>query len=151
MLEQQRAEAAVLELVGHDERHLGIARAGDAVVAADRHDPVLDQRDEGHPVAVVDVGEPLDLPGRQLGVRVEEPEVDGPRREPPVELHEPGGIAWADGAHVDRATVPGEDVALPPLEDLVDDLGVPHEPIVRQTRPARPRPKVPDLGVRRPF
>ena len=61
MLEQHRADAAALLGVGDDERDLGFVGAGVPFVAADGDDLAGQHGDEGDPVVVVDVGEPVQV------------------------------------------------------------------------------------------
>ena len=93
VLEQMRADASSLPTVGDDERHLCVARSGDAVVPADTDDVVSDEREQRLTVVMVDMSEVHDLGACELRVEHEEPK---PRRfvaEALVEPHE--GIAVA--------------------------------------------------------
>ena len=69
VLEQQLADAAALLGVLDEERHLGPAGAV-ALVAAERDDPLLERDHEGHPLHVVDLGEPLTSRSESLGIAV---------------------------------------------------------------------------------
>ena len=56
-----RADATSLPTVGDDERHLCVARSGNAVVPADTDDVVSDEREQRLTVVMVDMGEVHDL------------------------------------------------------------------------------------------
>ena len=88
-------------------------RRVDAVVAADADDLAVEGRDEGDPVVVVDVREPVDVPVAQLAQRREEPQVDGLRRLPAVEVADAVGVVGRDGPDVRDGAVPEDDVRLP--------------------------------------
>ena len=66
VLEQDRAQPAALVRVLHEEGDLGVVGAGIAVEAPHPDDLVAEQYHEGHPVDVVDVGEPVQVAVRQL-------------------------------------------------------------------------------------
>ena len=65
------------------------------LVAADPDDPVGVDDHVGHAVDIVDVGEPLDLAGRQPGVDEEEPPVDRTGRQAVVEVGQAVAIGSA--------------------------------------------------------
>ena len=75
VLEQHRPDALALVVVADVERDLGAARV-DAVVAADADDVVAHRHDEGDPVDVVDVREPVDVGVAEPSQRREEAQVD---------------------------------------------------------------------------
>ena len=85
VLEQQLTDPAALVLVLDEEGHLGVARA-DRVVAPDGDHVPGDQQDQRHPVAVVDLGEPVEVAVGELRHRREEPVVLRLVRDPAVEV-----------------------------------------------------------------
>ena len=108
VLEQQGADAASLVLVADHEGDLGLVAAGRAVVPADRDDPLVELDDECLAVGMVDAGEVLDLPLRQVRMGGEEAQVDALRAQPLVEGDQGGAVIGPDRPDVAGAAV-GED------------------------------------------
>ena len=69
-------------------RNLGVVRASEAVESAHRDDVGTVEHHERFTVVMVNVGEPLDLVRRQVGVKDEEPQPRGLVRQPVVEANE---------------------------------------------------------------
>ena len=86
---------------------------GQPVVPADRDDLVVEHRHQRHPVAVVDVREPVQVPLRDPRVRPEVPQVAGAVGEPGVERDERVRVLRADRPQVHHAAVGDDDVGLP--------------------------------------
>jgi hypothetical protein len=113
VLEQDRAEASALVGVLDEEGDLGIVGSGVPVEAADRDDLIAQQHDEGHPVDVVDVGEPVQVLVREPLHGAEEPVVAGLIAAAVHQAGERLGVLGTDRAQMHRATVGGHDVGLP--------------------------------------
>ncbi|CAB4907925.1 unannotated protein [freshwater metagenome] len=114
VLQQHRAQPASLVGVLDEEGDLGVVGARVAVVAADADELLAQQDDEGHPVVVVDVGEPVEVLVAEPLHRPEEPVVAGLVG---AALHQPDdavGVLRGDRAQVHRAAVGGHHVGLPP-------------------------------------
>jgi hypothetical protein len=112
VLQEHRAHAAALVGVGDVERHLGEVVL-DPVVAADPDDRVAGQDDEGHPVGVVDLGEPAQVAVGQARHGREEAQVRRARRLGHVEGLELLGVLGRDRPQVRRAAVAQDHVGLP--------------------------------------
>ena len=113
VLEQDGAEPSPLVLVLDEEGHLGVVRAGVPVVATDGDQRVAEEHHEGHPVHVVDVGEPVQV---LLGQPLHRPEEAVVARLVAAAVHEADqalGVLRADRPKVHRAAVGGDDVGLP--------------------------------------
>ena len=91
--EHRGSQAVALPKVGHDECDLRLIAVIDPVEAGDADDGAVDPCDDRLAVAMVDVGEPVDLGGAELGMHGEEPEVGRLRRERAVEADQISGIA----------------------------------------------------------
>ena len=111
LLEEGGGDAGSLVVVSGDEGDLGAWAVGEAVVAPDADDLRADDRDQCLAVVVVDVCEPLDLGGAEMGVDGEEPRPLGLGRQPLVEADERGGVGRDDGSDVEtgasRRPLPG--------------------------------------------
>ena len=129
VLEQHRADALALEVVADVEGDLGAAGV-DPVVAADADDVVAHRRDEGDPVGVVDVGEPVDVGVAQLAQRREEAQVDRLVGLRGVEAPDAVGVGRADRPHVGDGAVAQDDVGLPLRGVAGRERLVLHGPIV---------------------
>ena len=110
MVEQQRADAAALVLVGNGERHLRGGRlAGQHGVAADPDDPLLSVLEQGgHQGDFLDEVEPRELVELRVGespLGAEEPVVHRARSQALEVIEQPLAVVGPDGADVDRATV----------------------------------------------
>ena len=113
VLQQQRPESPVLELVGHHEGGFGRVGVLQPFVASHRHDPLAPRGHQRHPVVVVDRGEVLDLGGAQRGVGREEPVLDRLGRQSLVEGPQPIGVLGRDGPDVHRLAVHQDDIGFP--------------------------------------
>ena len=124
VLEQDRAQPAVLVIVADDEGGLRRAdhgcavRAERALVAAHRDDLVAEQDHQRHPGVVVDDGEPLQVSRGDLRVRPEVAQVAGALGEPGVELHDCIRVARQDRTQVHHTAVRRHHVGLPVLRVL---------------------------------
>ena len=114
VLQHDGGEPAALVGVFDDEGDLGLVLAH-LVVADHRDHGVADRGNQGYPVFVVDLGEPLDVAGGELRVGSEEPVVDRLRGEPRVELLEEGGIVRSDRPDVRGAAVGQHHIRFPVL------------------------------------
>ena len=126
-----------------EERDLGVATTPVTVVAGHAHQLVTDQADEGHPVAVVDVGEAVEIALGETGPGREEPEVDALGGLTFMEPQDQLGVVGSDGTNRHRSAVGEDHVGLPParIEPSRGILG--HSP--EDTGfPLLPRPR---LGV----
>ena len=112
VLEEQLPDAAALVLVLDEERHLGVART-DGVVAAHRDHLAGDEQDQRDPVAVVDLGEAVEVALGELGHRREEPVVLRLVGDPAVEVDQQVAVLGLHRPDVRRAAVAQQDVRLP--------------------------------------
>ena len=114
VLEEDRGDPPAVVGVVDEERHLGVAAGPVTVVAGDADQLVADDPDERHAIDVVDVGEPLQVAGRQAGSGREEPEVDALGRLALVEPLDERAVVGSHGPDVHGAAVGERDVGLPP-------------------------------------
>lgn len=117
-LEKTSPDAVVLVGIGHDEGDLGlrwIAAAllvAEAIVASDGDQAVSVFDDQRQPIAVVNVGEMIDITVRERGVRAEVAKVDRPRRKFGMESPQTGAIGRQDRPHSEPVAVGHRHVAL---------------------------------------
>ena len=113
LLEQARADAAALELVGDGEGHLGGRRVAQAVVGRDRHDALASVRrersDQRAAIGPVRVERVADERGGERGQPVEA-QVEALRREALEERQERGPVGLGRRAEPERAPVLEDDV-----------------------------------------
>ncbi len=113
VLEQDRADALALKMVGDVEGDLGQAVVVEPVITRDADDLVLQRRDDGGARVVVDVREAIDvLLGDLLDGR-EEPQVDRLVGLLAVEFLQIVGVGRDNGPHVRDRSVTQNDVGLP--------------------------------------
>ena len=112
VLEQELADAAALVGVLDEEGDLGVA-GPDHVVAPDGDHVPGHEQDHRDPVAVVDLGEPVEVALGELGHRREEPVVLRLVRDAAVELDQQLAVLRLDRPDVGRAPVAQQDVGLP--------------------------------------
>ena len=113
MLEHDRRQAAALLVVFDDEGDLGSLFVFAAVVASDSDDLPLELGDERESIAVVDLGEVMQLRLGDLRQRREEPEVDRLWREPTVQIAQLLEVVGSDRADMCGAAVDEHDVGFP--------------------------------------
>jgi hypothetical protein len=109
VLQEDRADAASLVLVGDRERDLRCVRLVGARVASDPDDALgavlAQRRDEARTVGEVETRELVELRVGESPLRAEESEVDRACAQPVEVLDEPLPVVRADGADVDRPSV----------------------------------------------
>ncbi len=101
MLQKKRADAASLEVVLDEERHLGdplvaLALVEEHVVPPDGDHVVTLVGHERHAILVVDVGEMAELVRGQVGLDLEEPPIDALGADPLEELVLVGSVLRLD-------------------------------------------------------
>ena len=112
VLEQELADAAALVGVLDEEGDLGVA-GPDHVVAPDGDHLAGHEQDQRDPVAVVDLGEPVEVALGELGHRREEPVVLRLVGDAAVELDQQLAVLGLDRPDVRRPPVAQQDVGLP--------------------------------------
>ena len=95
-----------------DERDLGGVRIGQLLVAPDRDEVVAEDRDQGFPAGVVDLGEPLEVACGDARVRREVTQVAGAVGEARVQCHDRVRVVGPDRAQVHGAAVGEHHVGL---------------------------------------
>ena len=106
-LQELGAEAPTLVLVGHGESHLsGPVLVRLAVVAGQPDHPAVQDRDQCHPIRVIDIREELDFLRLEGLLDPEEPEVPGFRAESLEEFDQERPVTSLDRPDPRSAAVP---------------------------------------------
>src|SRR5918995_3469333 len=129
LLEQPRADAAALVVVGHGERHLRGLRVTKPREVRDGHDAVVDAADECTRLARIRAGERLDQAWAELRVPVK-PSVEALLREIAEEVEQGGRVVRTGRTQAQGPSVPKNDV-----ERLCREHG--HEHIFADAEPDR--------------
>lgn len=114
MLQQESGQTSPLVLVGHDERHLRLGSAGEAVEAANGEDLAVSYGHQREAVVMVDVGEAVDLGGRQVRMGPEVAAVHGVHRQPIVESDQSGAVIGTNRTDVHGRSIGKHGIASVP-------------------------------------
>lgn len=106
LLQHLRSHAVSLTVVAHDQHHVGVvAGAARSLVARDRDDLVVLERDESFAPVVIEHGEPIELTVRQPRVRRQEPLALGLARQLLVERAQRRAIGTVYGPYDNHRTM----------------------------------------------